>query len=267
MVFFLIIVLTIIAIVYLFRTGESRTYSNSIGSSYSTEPIYRNLENDGPLLYKNKGIKSFGMKGMYYRDLVPEIHVGEFIGYAQCEDNSHDQYAVGIFNGKSEHLGYTPRGNKRLNNSLLEWNQGKVPAWGTIYYDAFDDRWSGQVYIPVGFNKEQIEKFELVLKQIDQNRKRIKKNEKSTEDYFEIIAVHKKIQELLAELRNPQELNYSFPKNLIPALSNHLEKEKDWTRLVELEKHEELIYDLNERFRETTLNRIRKAKKLVKPNF
>jgi hypothetical protein len=218
---------------------------------------------DEKILYKKKGIKTFVMKGMFYQNLNPKVHSGDFIGIGKCEDNSHDMYAVGIYNQQNELLGYTPKGNKRLNNSLTEWNNGKVPVWGGLSHDNYDDRWYGTVYIPVGLTTDQIEKVERVLSLISDNQTQIKKKEKSTEKYFEILKRHKEITKLLADLKNPKELYYSFPKNLIPSISNHLEKEKNWEKLLELEKYQDLISELSEKFKETTLKRIEKAKKKV----
>lgn len=133
-----------IIIFILFIIGKSITTPSSTktSNSYSTPKptIKSNYDPEEPLLYKKKGIKSFEMKGMYYRDLNPKLHNGQFIGFAKCEDNSHDMYAVGIYNRDNELLGYTPKGNKRLNSSLQEWNNGKVPAWGSLYYNDYDDR-------------------------------------------------------------------------------------------------------------------------------
>lgn len=95
------------------------------------------------------------------------------------------------------------------------------------------------------------------------NQTQIKKKEKSTEKYFEILNRHREITKLLADLKNPEEFYYSFPKNLVPSISSHLEKEKNWEKLLELEKHQDLISELSEKFRETTLKRIEKAKKNV----
>lgn len=86
---------------------------------------------------------------------------------------------------------------------------------------------------------------------------------KSTEKYFEILNRYREIKQLLTDLKDPEELYYSLPKNLIPSISSHLEKEKNWKKLLELEKHQDLISDLSEKFKETTLKRIEKAKKNV----
>ena len=70
-------------------------------------------------------------------------------------------------------------------------------------------------------------------------------------------------QNLNPDLNNPIGFYYSFPKNLIPSISNHLEKEKNWEKLLKLEKHQDLILDLSEKFKEVTLNRINIAKKIL----
>ncbi len=185
------------------------------------------------LFYKLKGIKKFEMRGMYYQNLNPEIHCGAFTGFAQTDYNPYDIYAVEICNNHNELLGYTPIGNRRLSNSLNEWNNRKVFAFGWISHDDYDDRWNGSVYIPVGLTQEQVEKIKEVLKLKSDNQNQIDKKEKSTEKYFEILNRHQVIKQLIKDLNNPVGFYYSFPKNLIPSISNHLEKEKNWEKLLE----------------------------------
>ncbi len=262
-----ILIISGIILFILFIIGKSKTTpsSTTTSTSYSTPKptVKTNYKSEGPLLYKKKGIKSFEMKGMYYRDLNPKSHSGQFTGFAECEDNTHDMYAVGIYNGNNELLGYTPKGNKRLNTSLQEWNNGKVLVWGSLYYNDYEDRWSGLVYIPVGLTSAQLQKVEQILKLFTDNKEQIDKKEKSTEKYFEILERHKEIKKLLSELKNPKEFNYSSPKNLLPSISSYLEKEKKWEKLIMLEQYQDLISELNEKFRETTLKRIEKAKKNI----
>ena len=271
MVEFIAVIIIIIVIAYFIGKNKSKKSSNV---QRKVVPQKQNLSKntnriditEEKILYKKKGIKTFDMKGMFYQNLNPKIHSGNFIGFAKCEDNSHDIYAVAIYNQNNELLGYTPKGNKRLNNSLNEWNNGKVPVWGGLSHDDYDDRWYGTVYITVGLTSEQIEKVERILKLKSDNQTQIKKKEKSTEKYFEILNRHREIKKLLTDLKNPEEFYYSFPKNLVPSISSHLEKEKNWEKLVELEKHQDLISELSEKFKETTLKRIEKAKKTLPNN-
>ena len=265
---FLIILGIIVLIVFLLKPKKNHINSNKQTSNYkdiqsrTDSKQKRQIINKG-ILYKSRGIKTFEMKGMYYLDLNPNIHGKEFIGYAICEDNEHDKYAVEIYNNNNELLGYTPKGNKRLNNSLLEWNNGKVLAWGGLSFENYNDKWYGTVFIPVGFTSEQIEKLNIIIKLRNKNKENIKKKDKSTEMYFEILNNHKIIKQHLFDLNNPEEIYYSFPKNFIPSISSHLEKEKNWSRLIQLEDFPDLISNLSKKYKETTLKRIDKAKKNI----
>lgn len=135
--------------------------------------------------------------------------------------------------------------------------------WGYVHYDDYEKKWYGTVNIPVGYSSEYLEKFELILKLKIENENQIKQKEKETDKYFEILNKHQRIKKLSADINNPSEINYSFPKNLIPSISSHLEKEKNWDKLIELEKHQDLINELSEKFKKTTLRRIKTAKEKV----
>lgn len=214
-------------------------------------------------LYKSKGIKTFDLKGMFYQNLDPKIHNGEFIGFAIARSNKHDMFAVEIYNNENKLLGYIPKGNRRLNNSLEKWHNGKIIVWGGLFHDDYDNKWYGNIYIPIGLSENQLEKVERILNLKSSNQNQINRKEKTTEKYFEILDRHIEIRNLLSELKNPKEFHYTFPKNIIPSISNHLEKEKNWNKLLELEKHQDLISELSEKFKETTLRRIEIAKKTI----
>ena len=260
MTIFISIVIIAIVLIYYFAKNNS-TEATSLSPASSKNSLKKNpAQEENNQLYKKKGIKRFEMKGMYYRNLNPKTDNGAFIGLAKCEDNSHDMYAVGIYNTENKLLGYTPKRNKRLNISLNTWHNGTVPVWGSLRYNTYDDKWYGSVYIPMGYTLGYIEKLERVLKLQRENENQIKRKEKETDTYFEILNRHHEIISLLTDLNNPEELYYSFPKNLIASISGHLTKEKNWEKLIELEKHDDLINELNDKFKDTTLKRIRLAK-------
>lgn len=268
---FLVILIIIIAVIYFVSKGKSKKQLPTtktiakpiIEPQKKADKPTSKQSNKESLLYKTKGIKTFDIKGIFYQNLNPEIYSGNFIGYAKTDNNSHDMYAVEIYNEENKLLGYTPKGNKRLHSSLNEWHNGKIIVFGGISHDDYDDKWYGNVYIPVGFTETDLEKVERILKLKSENQIEINKKEKSTEKYFEILNRHSEISNLLTEIKNPTEFYYSFPKNLIPSISSHLEKERNWSKLLELEKHQDLISELSEKFKETTLKRIETAKKNV----
>jgi len=252
----LLIVVLIILVILIFGNRNQKRKINKFEDNSSNEQISSNEL----LLYKKKGIKEFNLKGLYYLDLNPKLDVGNFIGIAETEYNEHDMYAIAIYNKDYKHYGYISRGNKRLNNSLEEWHNGKVMVWGGLDYNDYNDKWYGSVFLPIGLSIEQIKKIKKIFSLIDENNREIKNKINTTEKYFEILERHREIANLLQELNNPKEIFYIFPRNLIPSISKHLETEKNWKKLIELENYNDLILELSETFKKSTLNRIIKAK-------
>lgn len=260
----LLTIFVIILVIYFFRKNSKekkkiiQTYKTSEFEKKEISSSFNKIE-DEKMLYKTKGIKSFEIRGTYYRDLN-ETDAGDFIGHVSCEYNSHDQYAVGIYNDNDYLIGYVPKGNRRLNESLTEWHNEKVIAWGNLQFDDYDNKWYGVVYIPVGLNEKQIRSIEETFDLIKNNKTLISKKDLTTSEYFEILENHKKIKSNLNIIKDKDNLFYYFPKTLIPSLSKKLESEKDWNNLIKIEEHEDLLNDLSETFRNSTLKRIEKAK-------
>jgi hypothetical protein len=233
-----------------------------VGKKKSTTPEKSQKHNftTGQNLYQKKDIKNFAIVGTHYRKLNPK-EAGNFIGYVKCERNQHDKYAVAVYKDVNKHVGYTPKGNVKLSESIFAWHSGQVLAWGNLSYEEYDQSWYGTVYIPVGLTETQIEKikesFDLLKKrELIQNKENI-----LTSEYFDLLNDHLKIQENLADFGKDTGIYYEFSKKIIPSFSKQLEDEKDWESLIKLENYKELINELSEKFANSTLNRIEKAKK------
>ncbi|WP_339624557.1 hypothetical protein [uncultured Winogradskyella sp.] len=264
-----IVVILIIVLAYFIGKNKTKTSCTKEDKSKQTTNTPQSKEQNqipDKYLYKKIGIKECNMKGMFYQNLKPNIHSGIFYGFAKCEQTSHDQYAVGIYNFDNELLGYAPKGNKRLHNSIHAWNNRIAPAWGSLRYNDYKDEWYGHAEIAIGFNNEKTKQIECFLRLKNKNEELIRKQEKSTEKYFEILNNHSEIKTILSSLKEIVKLGYSFQTNLLPSISSHLEKEKNWKKLIELEKHTDLISELSEKFKQTTLRRIDKAKNIVENN-
>jgi hypothetical protein len=265
MTIFLLILILAIVVIYIIKKvkkANSLNESQEIKVPKTEEPATRIDERPktDSKVYKKKGIKSFDIKGTYHRKLDIKTFSREFTGYAICENNSHDKYAVAIYNHDNVLLGFTPKGNIRLNSSLKEWHNGKIFAWGGLYYDDFERKWLGGVNIPIGLSPSEIANIENIVKLRSINDEQIKAKEFTTDKYFEILYRHKEIHQKLESLEYRSDIYYSFPKNLIPSISKHLEQEKNWVKLMELEQYPELINDLSEKFRSSTEKRIELAK-------
>lgn len=213
--------------------------------------------------YKKKGIKNFRIVGVKHYNLRPEEYGGGgrgFTGSIKTVENSHDKYAVGVFDSNGNQIGHTPKNNNRLHHSLNEWHNGKSLAWGHLRYDDYIKNWEGTVYSPIGYSSEEMEKIERIATLREEIRLETKNKENTTEGYFQILEKHRIIIQDLEDLKHPTDLDYAFPANFIPTVSKHLEKEKEWDSLLDLEKYDDLINQLNDRFKGATLKRIEKAK-------
>lgn len=252
---------TIILVIYMIAKNKNK--QSNYQPNYYTSDIPKdkpvNLDSNN-YLYKQKEIKQFDINGMSYQNLNPNLNKGKFIGVAISTPNNHDQYCISIFNEVDKLIGYIPKGNKRLQNSLKEWNNGKVMVWGYCNFDDYNNNWQGSVYIPVGISYEE----ELLLKSFFISETKlydlIKKSEKNTEGYFHILHKYKECKEILNQINKNFKVDLYFPNNIAPSISKHLEAEKNWEKLIELGEYNDLISQLSEKFKEKTLQRIELAK-------
>ncbi len=253
---FLLVLLIGIILWFLFRKKSSNNNQPKLHLDNLQKAPRESVEK----LYKKKEIRYFNMKGMHYQNL-PSNESGDFIGYAKCEYNKHDQYAVAIYNSSNTLLGYVPAGNRRLNESIKEWHNGKVIAWGNLRYEDYINSWFGEVSLPVGLHTSDIDKIDKVLVLRNKGEKILMKSKITSDEYFSLLNDHEKIIENIKSLNGLPGVYYKFSKKIIPSLSKQLESEKDWEDLIKLEKYSDLINQLNEKFANTTFKRIEKAKK------
>lgn len=234
-------------------------------NSSSTSESFTTQSNTDSNVYKKREIKYHPIRGANHQNLDINKHQGWFYGYAQCDEyNEFDIYAVAIFNHKDERLGFVRRNNYKLFNSLKQWDNGKALAWGLLKYDNYRESWIGGVDIAVGLSDEENEMIKefCILKRenIDLN---YKDNPNQTEAYFTLLNNNSRLKVLLKELDNEEVFWYRFPKKLVPTISKHLEKQKEWDKLIELEKHMDEIERLSETLEKATLRRIAKAKEQI----
>jgi len=89
-------------------------------------------------LTPRKGYIKIPIKGMYYRNIsINEI--GHFNGYSITEtSNQYDPYAIAIYKDNGLHIGYVPKGNKKLYEYIRD-EGGKVHTYGYIAYSDYDN--------------------------------------------------------------------------------------------------------------------------------
>lgn len=134
-----VIVLIFIVTCVLINFNHNETSNSSDDNYYSSG--FNNL-----WLETRKGYSKFKMVGMYYRNLR-RSDIGKFEGYAKSElNNTHDRYAVAIYNNNGKHIGYLPSGNKSTHDLILN-NGGSLPAYGYISCDSDFNDFTGEVAI------------------------------------------------------------------------------------------------------------------------
>ena len=162
-----IIGIIVIIAIFLFKqfdgsnTSNSNPASNNTYQSNNYTPTSSNEIKESPSSekrYKTKGVKEFDIKGINMRGLT-QGNAGKFYGYVKTENNPHDRYAVAIYNNEGLHLGYTPKGNAALFNTIND-EGGNIEAWGYIKHiedNRQNERYlCGNVFIPVFCNEDEI---------------------------------------------------------------------------------------------------------------
>ena len=259
---FLIIIAALIFLGYIVGTFQNNK-SNDSKSSVKNSLKHNNDKKETDFLYKKREIKSFNIHGIHFQKNINSDDAGSFIGYVTVENNPHDKYAVAVYNNQNKRLGYVPKGNQRLNESLRQWHNGKVFAWGSLIWEDYFKDWSKYhcyVEIPIGLKNEEIDSIKKIFDLEQKNIDLLKSEKVTTDNYFNYIENYYEKIKTIESLQIVNDFNKSFPKNLIPTISKHLEKEKNWEKLIELEKYKDLLNDLSSKFKETTMRRIEKAK-------
>lgn len=243
------------------RAAAAAYFSQREKISKSESEVTKNNEGACKLLYKTKGIQSFDMVGMYYRNLSIN-EKGKFNGYAICDGNPHDKYAVAIYNDKGTHLGYIPQHNKRMHDSIVEWNAGKIFVWGELIAGEYKNElsWHGSVNFPIGYSEEVIAQLKELLTLLRQNEDSLDKQDISMNEYFSILNNYRIIRQIYSSIENIIPIEITYPKSLIPTLARRLEAEKNWEQLAMLEEYSDLISLSAETFAKSTFKRIEIAK-------
>lgn len=134
------VILIIVAIIIVFAFS----FSSGSNSGGANDKYYTSGYN--VWLEKRKGFTKYQVVGMYYRKLK-KSDMGEFEGYAKAEKyNTHDSFAVAIYNNQGKHVGYLPAGNKYIHELILD-NNGTLPAYGYISSDSYGNDYTGEVAI------------------------------------------------------------------------------------------------------------------------
>ncbi|WP_417351253.1 hypothetical protein [Flavobacterium alkalisoli] len=268
---YIIIIFIVILIIWYFNSKKNKLVNNKPAIEISAKKnnisiekeakVEENIEAEKKIQKPlRKEIKEYQMVGMKYQNLN-ELNIGFFKGKASSILHSEDPNCIEIKNEDEKILGYLPRGNYRLHNAINEMHNGEINIWGDLGYNDYYDSWFGIVYIPIGLDEKVINDLFKIIDLKNENISLLEnKKELSNEFYFKTFDNYYEILKTLKNVPKKNYLDISYPLNVIPSFSKKLESESDWGNLIKLSNYEILINELNEKYRNTTLKRIEKAR-------
>jgi hypothetical protein len=265
LIFFTVLLFAILIIymIYKITTWIIQPNTPSIPKNVKSQ---KNIKDNSDYLYKEKEIRPFEISGLFYRKLDIVEDSGLFIGHACTTYNVHDKYCVEIFNKKNKSIGFIPKGNRRLFESLSQWHNGKIFIWGQLFFEEYYNNWKGTVYIPVGFSVNEIEDIKKFFSLQNSVSQIISSSNKTTQSYITFLNLNSEIALILKKLNYPAGLNYYAPSTILASISKLFEKEKMWQELINLESEIDLLKNLPENYKKATKRRIELAKNKITPH-
>jgi len=263
-----LIIVALIILLFVFSGNKNETSNGKIERKINNPNVSKSKLSEQvneELLYKEKKIRTFEIKGLNNSNINPNLF-GEFIGFANCVYNSHDQYAVEISTFEGVKLGFVPKGNKRLNNSLNLWHNKKLFIWGNLRFDDYYNKWFGTVNITIGYEDNELEKIKLFYLKKLENQKLIPaivESKISNENLFKILNNHREIEKLFNSLEKKNEFEYFFQYQTIQKISKKMETDEDWENLILLNQHKDLIDEFCGKNANSVTKRIEKAEKIT----
>lgn len=236
------------------RSTETDTYTQAL-SEIAPQKNYQ----PSKIRKKKAYFEDFEIKGIYYRDLDPE-ESGPFVGYLENDyANEMDPYAVAVYKANDLHIGFIPRGNRKLHNTIEQEYNSSLIAWGNLYYNEYENNWSGKVIVPMHFSPSDLINFRKcfeLLDSIEQKTNLENENHIILDGINDLNELHR-IVEIYGYIPG---VSGSIGKTTLPSFSKRLEKEKDWERILKLESFALAINDLSETYRNAIFKRIERAK-------
>ncbi len=217
----------------------------------------------------NKMVKKERIVGAFYSLSENHSYAGPFEGYALCVDNPFDNYAVAIYNSNNVRLGYIPRDNRWIHNSIKHYHEGNAYCWGYLGYVNSTPRpsWYGEVYISVGLSKSEIEilkSFYVIYKESSFLSRKIKKD---STDYESLIENYLTFQRIISSSKSFQNIEIDFKNRYVSSYVVSLSKEKNLEKITSLDRYNHLIIKLTPLQQISIKNKIDKVKPNAKINF
>jgi hypothetical protein len=144
--------------------------------------------------------------------------------------------------------------------------QGKIFIWGKIINDDDAETRFANIYLPVGFSKEEISEIQHLITIVEKNQELLNNKNLTNHTCFKVLENYLTISKMHERLGRPWPLLFEPEKRFLPNFAKKLLQEKNWHELVKLEKFSPLIGRLNERYANAIYKKIETAKVKISEN-
>ncbi len=268
--YLLIIIIGLIFIVFRFSNSHRGNRKN-VDFQIDRIPDRISIEkNKKPqrFIVVNKKVKKERIVGTFYSLQDNDSYAGPFEGYAFCEDSPFDNYAVAIYNSNNDRLGYIPRDNRWIHNSIEHYHKGKVYCWGYLEHviNGTKPFWYGEVFISVGLSISEIEilnSFYDIFKESFLLSKKIKKD---SADYESLIENYLTTQKIISSSKSFENIEIDFKNRYVLSYVVSLAKERNLQKINSLERYRLLIAKLTPLQQISIKNKVDHVNQNIKPN-
>ena len=245
---FLLIIIVVIFIGFRFSNSH-KSHSENIDihvESYPDLKLLEKIKKPQRFIVVNKKVKKERIVGTFYSLKDNHSYAGPFEGYAFCEDNPFDNYAVAIYNLNNERLGYIQRDNRWIHNSIEHYHMGKVYCWGYLEHviNVPKPFWYGEVFISVGLSISEIEILKSFYDIFKESFLLSKKIKKDSSDYESLIENYLSTQKIISSSKSFENIEIEFKTRYVLSYVVSLAKEQNLQKINSLDKYNLLITKL-----------------------
>lgn len=247
MVFILIVlgVFLIIKVLIAYQSNPQDSNGARVSRTFNPKQDEKKRKSHG-FVITNKKVKKNDIVGTYYALNEDSSYAGPFEGYAICYENPFDDYAVAIFNSEKIRLGYIPKRDRWVHNSIKHYYNGKAYCFGYLGYvkDIAKPYWYGSVFIAIGISEYEIDSLKRFYTAYRENIILREKPNKDSSDYELIIDNYIKANSIKASSKRFEDLEIVFERRYLVSYVVSLAKEKKHHKIDSLSKYQSLIEEL-----------------------
>ncbi len=188
-----------------------------------------------------------------------------FTGYAEVKEEN-GLNGINVYFNEGEAFGELFNYHHEVFFSIKTKFQGKIFIWGKIINEDDAETRFANIYLPVGFSKEEISEIQHLISIVEKNQELLNRKNLTNNTCFKILENYLKISKMHERLGKPWSLSFEPEKRFIPTFAKKLFQEKNWDELVKLEKFSPLIDLLNKRYAHAIYKKIETAKIKISEN-